>query len=104
MNGQGLYTTWTVIASLINLSTVLKYVAGMDGEMEETVSGIALGTLLAIVLIYFVLENTVLDNYVRLLLTPYFGKTKTLVLTRRYEFNCFFQNFSCNLGQYWSPH
>ena len=86
MNGQGLYTTWTVIASLINLSTCLKYVAGMDGEMEETVSGIALGTLLTIVLVYFVLENTVLDNYVRLLLTPYFGKTKTSVLTIRYEF------------------
>jgi len=72
MNGQGLYTTWTVIASLINLSTCLKYVAGMDGEMEETISEIALGTLLTIVLVYFVLENTVLDNYVRLLLTPYF--------------------------------
>ena len=103
MNGQGLYTTWTVIASLINLSTCLKYVAGMDGEMEETVSGIALGTLLTIVLVYFVLENTVLDNYVRLLLTPYFGKTSLQMRTLNMNLIDSFQNCSCNLGQHWSP-
>ena len=41
----------------------------------ETVSHICLGTLLGVVIVYFVLENTVLDNYVRFLLTPYLGNT-----------------------------
>ena len=70
LNGQGIYLTWTLVASLINFSHCLRYVADMK---METVSAVALGTLLTIVLIYFVLENTILDNYIRLLLTPYFG-------------------------------
>jgi len=68
MNGQGIYTTWTCIAGLINLGHCLVYEAGTD---METVSHICLGTLLAVVIVYFILENTVLDNYVRFLLTPY---------------------------------
>ena len=40
----------------------------------ETVSHICLGTLLSVVIVYFILENSVLDNYIRFLLTPYLGK------------------------------
>ena len=48
-----------------------------EADMEmETVSHICLGTLLSVVIVYFILENTVLDNYIRFLLTPYLGKTK----------------------------
>merc|ERR1711997_980662 len=68
LNGQGIYTTWTCIASLVNLGTALRYVANM--EMEK-VSHICLGSLLALIIIYFILESTILDNYIRLLLTPY---------------------------------
>lgn len=68
MNGQGIYTTWTVIASLVNFGTALVYVAGVE---METASHVCLGTLLAVLIVYFVLENTILDNYIRLLLTPY---------------------------------
>ena len=96
MNGQGIYTTWTCIAGLINLGhclvSVLQkqlqyhnvlqnisqsqvYEAGTD---METVSHICLGTLLAVVIVYFILENTVLDNYVRFLLTPYLGKASLM--------------------------
>ena len=71
LNGQGVYLTWTLIASLINFSHYLRYVEDME---MENVSSVALGILLAIILIYFVLESTILDNYVRLLVTPYFGK------------------------------
>ena len=71
MNGQGVYTTWTVIASLINLSVCLKYVANLE---METVSTIALSTLLAHIIVFFILENTILDNYIRFLMTPYLGK------------------------------
>ena len=51
------------------------YEAGTD---METVSHICLGTLLAVVIVYFILENTVLDNYVRFLLTPYLGKASLM--------------------------
>ena len=71
MNGQGFYTTWTVIASLINLSVCLRYVANLE---METVSTIALSTLLAHIIVFFILENTILDNYIRFLMTPYLGK------------------------------
>ena len=72
MNGQGVYVTWTVIASLLNLSHCLRYVADLR---METVSTIALSTLLAHIIVFFILENTILDNYIRFLLTPYLGKT-----------------------------
>ena len=35
MNGFAMYTTWTVIASLINLNTSLAYVGGLD--MKEII-------------------------------------------------------------------
>ena len=71
MNGQGLYATWTVIASLINLGSALRYVSMIS--MQDT-SNICLSFLLVFSVIYFALENTVLDQKLRFLLTPYFGK------------------------------
>ena len=68
MNGQGIYATWTIIASLLNFCHCLVYVAGLD---METSCNICAGILLGVIIIYFILENTVLDNFVRLLLTPY---------------------------------
>ena len=41
----------------------------------ETVSHVSLGTLLGVVIVYFIFENTVLDNYIRFLLTPYLGNS-----------------------------
>ena len=71
MNGQGIYTAWTCIASLLNFGITLRYVAKLE---METVSNVCLGLLIAVIIIYFILENLVLDNYIRLLLTPYLGK------------------------------
>ena len=68
MNGQGIYATWTLIASLLNFCHCLVYVAGIDMEVA---CNICSGILLGIIIIYFFLENTILDNFVRLLLTPY---------------------------------
>jgi len=68
MNGQGIYTAWTCIASLLNFGHTLRYVAKLE---METVSNVCLGLLIAVIIIYFILENLVLDNYIRLLLTPY---------------------------------
>jgi len=68
MNGQGIYATWTIIASLLNFCHCLVYVAKVEMEVA---CNICSGILLGLMIIYFLLENTVLDNYVRLLMTPY---------------------------------
>ena len=68
MNGQGIYATWTIIASLLNFCHCLVYIAKVDMEVA---CNICSGILLGVMIIYFLLENTVLDNYVRLLMTPY---------------------------------
>jgi len=68
MNGFGVYTTWTVIATLINLSVALVY----EFEVDMTKTCLTALCLLVIVHVtWFMVENTVLDRYVRYLLTPY---------------------------------
>lgn len=70
MNGLALYTTWTVIASLLNLGHALHYVS--EVSMQDT-SNICLSFLLIFSLVYFLTENSVLDKYLRFLATPYLG-------------------------------
>jgi len=68
LNGLGIYTTWTVIASLINLTTALVYPGGLD----QTNCCIASLSLLVIFHVtWFILENFVFDKYARYILTPY---------------------------------
>jgi len=68
MNGWGIYTTWCVIASLINLTTALVYRG--DTDMKATCLA-ALSLLIIFHVTWFILENFVFDKYVRWLLTPY---------------------------------
>lgn len=68
IDGWGVYTTWSLIASLINLTTALVYAA----ELDMTACCLAALSLLVIFhATWFVLENTVFDKYVRWNLTPY---------------------------------
>jgi len=68
MNGFGVYTTWVTIAFILNLDISLIYAVGFG----ETGSSLACLSLVVVLLsVYFVLENTVLDKYIRFLLTPY---------------------------------
>lgn len=60
MNGLCLYATWTTIASLINLTAAVQTTTDVNPEDMATVS---LSLLLGVLLLYFVLENTVLDNF-----------------------------------------
>ncbi|XP_008332874.1 uncharacterized protein LOC103396529 [Cynoglossus semilaevis] len=66
-NGLALYTTWTTIASLINFSLVL-HMWGVDKSTAATAS---LCILFAEVAGWFILENWVLDRWVRNILTVY---------------------------------
>jgi hypothetical protein len=68
MNGFGVYTAWTVIASLVNFTIALIYAGDTDPKAT------CLGSLSLLVLFHvtwFILENCVFDKYVRFLLTPY---------------------------------
>lgn len=67
-NGIAIYATWTTIASLVNLTITLVYDADVSSTDAATVSL----SLLTVVLIgWFILENTILDKYVRFILTIY---------------------------------
>lgn len=71
LNGHGIYTTWTTIASLINLVIALHY----SGDVAMiTCTRLSLSLLLIVIVAWFILENTVLDSRFRLVLTPYLGK------------------------------
>ncbi|XP_075934802.1 uncharacterized protein LOC142934211 [Anarhichas minor] len=66
-NGLALYTTWTSIASLINFSLVLH----LWGVARSTAATASLCILFAEVVAWFLLENWVLDRWVRNILTVY---------------------------------
>jgi len=67
-NGQGLYVTWTVIASLINFTTALHY---KDGVNMQTSVYVNLSMLLVIAVGYAMIEMVFLDTFTRFLVTPY---------------------------------
>jgi len=68
LNGLGIYTTWTVIASLVNLTTALVY----DGEVDmETACLSSLSLLVVFHCTWFIIENFVVDFYARYIFTPY---------------------------------
>ncbi|KAF6728097.1 hypothetical protein FQA47_000592 [Oryzias melastigma] len=66
-NGLAVYTTWTSVASLINFSLVL-HLWGVDKSTAATAS---LCILFAEVAGWFILENWVLDRWVRNIITVY---------------------------------
>ncbi|KAF7669267.1 hypothetical protein LDENG_00203220 [Lucifuga dentata] len=67
-NGVMLYTTWTTIATLINLTIVLCYDAKLSPTDAATISYSALTGLL---LVWFITENFVLDKHMRYILIIY---------------------------------
>ncbi|XP_030622998.1 uncharacterized protein LOC115806441 [Chanos chanos] len=68
LNGIAVYTTWTSIATLLNLAIVTDYEAGMSRSDAATLS---LSLLLAEVVVWFILENFVIEKHVRYILTIY---------------------------------
>ena len=58
LNGLALYSTWTTIARLVNFSIVLQYTFSVDPSMVGTAT---LALLSTVILLFFTLENTVLN-------------------------------------------
>ena len=67
-NGHGIYCTWTIIASTLNLTIFLQYQEGFDRETSATIN---LALLLVLVVGWAALEISVMDNFTRFLVTPY---------------------------------
>jgi len=67
-NGTAIYATWTTIASLINLNIAFQYAGHYDPEVTSLV---CCSILIAIIIGWFILENTILDKYVRYIITQY---------------------------------
>lgn len=68
LNGLLFYATWTTIASLINLAAAVQYDADYSGSNAAYIS---LSLLTATVITYFLLENTLLDRYLRYVFAVY---------------------------------
>jgi len=68
LNGVMIYTTWTTIATLINLAIVLTYEAKMSPADAATIS---YSTLTVVLLVWFILENFILDKHLRYVLVVY---------------------------------
>jgi len=79
LNGYCLYTTWTVIASLINLNQAIIWIPVYEFEIElKPAYDLAkygaygcLGLLIAAHITYFFFENFVFEKTCRWILTPY---------------------------------
>ncbi|XP_002737959.1 uncharacterized protein LOC100368081 [Saccoglossus kowalevskii] len=69
-NGLAIYAAWSSLATILNLSIVLRYVADVD---QSTVTIVALAIVSVEVTAWFVIEQcTVLEKYLRYTITPYF--------------------------------
>ena len=69
INGLFFYATWTTIASLVNLAIALQY---SPTDLSGTTSGtISLSLLLVTLVVYFILENTVLYRILHYVLSVY---------------------------------
>lgn len=67
-NAIMIYTTWTTIATHINLTIVMTY----EGNVNPTDAATISYSILSVVLLgWFILENFVLDKYVRYILIVY---------------------------------
>ena len=68
LNGMAIYGTWITVANLINLDIVLEYYGNFTAANAGTLSLVLLG---ADVVIYFILENTILHEFSRYVFTVY---------------------------------
>ena len=68
LNGMSIYASWITVANLINLAIVLEYYGPFSASFAGTVS---LVLLAADVVMYFILENTVVGNFAQYVFIVY---------------------------------
>ena len=69
-NGLAVYATWTSVATLLNMGIIMQY-TGDNKQDDTTVGLVVLSILIVEEVIWFLLENSVLDRFVRYILTIY---------------------------------
>lgn len=69
-NGLAVYATWTSVATLLNMGIIMRY-TGNNTQDETTVGIVVLSILLVEEAVWFLLENSLLDCYVRYIFTIY---------------------------------
>lgn len=67
-NGIALYATWCTVASLLNLAMAISYFHGVKQDVASTIS---LSILSVEIFVWFILENTVLERFLRYTVTIY---------------------------------
>ncbi|XP_021376008.1 uncharacterized protein LOC110464879 isoform X2 [Mizuhopecten yessoensis] len=71
-NGMAFFCAWVTIATLLNAAMVMTYEGNLTNEDACTT---ALGILSCIIITWFLLDNTILDRYVRYTFSPYITLT-----------------------------
>ncbi|XP_065897869.1 uncharacterized protein [Dysidea avara] len=69
-NGLAVYATWTTVATLLNMGIIMQYTGG-NRQDAATVGIVVLSILMLEEILWFLLENTVLDRYTRYVYTIY---------------------------------
>ena len=69
-NGLAVYATWTSIATLLNMGIIMQY-TGNNRQDATTVGIVLLSILLLEEIVWFLLENSILDRFVRYIFTIY---------------------------------
>ena len=69
-NGLALYATWTSVATLLNMGVIMQH-TGNNKQDPTTVGLVVLSILLLEEIVWFLLENSILDRFVRYIFTIY---------------------------------
>ncbi|EDO34277.1 predicted protein [Nematostella vectensis] len=67
-NGIAFYATWCTVASLLNMTSAVTYVHGVA---RATAGTIALSILAAEIIVWFIVENFVLERFLRYTISQY---------------------------------
>ena len=68
LNGILIYAAWLTAATELNFAILLQDYAGVDSQAASTV---ALSILTVMIVVYFILENTILDRFLRFVFIVY---------------------------------
>ncbi|XP_033725716.1 uncharacterized protein LOC117315576 [Pecten maximus] len=90
-NGMAFFCAWVTIATLLNAAMVMTYKGNLTNEDACTT---ALGILSCIIVTWFLLDNTVLDRYVRYIFSPYITFTVGLsgAVAKNYDIELHYRN------------
>lgn len=77
-NGLGIYSSWTSIATVLNLAMVIAYTDGSDVSVTAA-STTALGILSFEIVVFVLTDVFLLDRYSRYTFTPYLVLVVTLI-------------------------